>query len=173
MNNNIKNGLVGLAILGTAGGILGGVLYGVDKSIKGKKPELFVTDPQKADEALKQESDMSRVFYEASQNIDANKVSGVQNQSEEEKQHVDISGLCLGIAEYQRTSNEIIKNLKSGNRREAEFLMTTAECQEQNIRKALDDAGYGETATEMYIENLGKSFDDYVQKTKAEIASMK
>ena len=167
MNANLKNGLVTLAIFSTSAAVVGGIGYGVKKCLESEKPEITVTDPQKAEQDIQTESDYSRVFFEASQNMQSKEAEKV-----EEPPVADISALCREIAYYQQINKEIIEDLKAGKRYEVRFKIGSAERKENLIRKSFDELGYKKAATPTYIDKLGSDFENYTDTIKARIASL-
>ena len=169
MNTNLKSGLTTLAIFASSAAVVGGTIYGIGKSLQPKKPDIMVTDPQKADQAIRTESNTSRAFFEATQNMQSENTQNVQEMEPVK----DITELCRNIAAYQQLNNEIIRDLKNGKKSEAEYKITTARRMEQKIRKDLDEAGYLKPNSSNYIDNLGNTFETYDEKTKAEIEALK
>ena len=163
MNANLKNGLIGLAMVTAASG----AIYGISKSIQPKKPDIMVTDPQKAEQDIQTESDASRSIFQATQNIQNN------NEVKEENPVKDISELCKDIAEYQRLNNEIINDLKSNKKADVEYKMGNAERMKQEIMKSLEEAGYKKANSPVYIDNLGNTFQQYVKRAQTEMETLK
>ena len=163
MNSNLKNAAIGLLMIGAASGVVGGIGYGINQSVKNQKSEVTVTDPQKADEAIEKEGIFSRTLFEVKQ-----KVGNLFTKQEQNPGFiVDLSPLCYQIAEHSNRNNQTIQQLDSllntekPNIDEAKKLVLKADSSANEVRNSFE-----KMKKYAYIGELEDDFEDYEEVMK-------
>ena len=177
MNSNLKNAAIGLIMIGSVSGAIFTLGYGINNKIKNTKTEVVTVDPQKAEEAIKKESFLSRTLFEVKQRLEKTFKSNSQEpeviniDKNTVNSQIDMSELCNQIGEYYKQNNAALKELDSITRTDnpdinkAREIVANVELKANEIRTSFNnysDANSLQEQFETFENNMQKLREQYL-----------